>query len=333
MRAGAGRKLGILGWIGLVIVLTASTARAQPPDSPAAAPPRDPAAAEALFAEARDALDRGKLDVACAKLIESQRLDPAPGTLLNLADCEERRGRLLDARLRWLESIAALPQGDDRLPIAKDRLAALEQRLPWLTLRLAPGAPRGVAVAQDGVALGEGSLGAAVPVRPGEHEVVVTAPGREERRVRVTLQEGERRELTLEVGALLAPPAPRPAPVPAPAPDAGDGRRMRRTLGFVAGGVGLAGIGAAVVSGILLDGKKAAVEEHCDEQRYCDAEGLDAAAAGRTLLPVNTVAWVVGIAGVGAGAALILTSGGEEKARVKAAVLPGGAGMSVGGRF
>src|SRR5262245_31877335 len=54
-------------------------------------------AAEALFEEGRSALAAGDLDLACARFRESNRLDPAVGTVLNLADCEEKRGKLATA--------------------------------------------------------------------------------------------------------------------------------------------------------------------------------------------------------------------------------------------
>jgi predicted negative regulator of RcsB-dependent stress response len=55
------------------------------------------AAAEAAFDAARKHLDAGELDQACAKFEASQRLSPAVGTLLNLADCHERAGRTATA--------------------------------------------------------------------------------------------------------------------------------------------------------------------------------------------------------------------------------------------
>ena len=55
------------------------------------------AAAEALFRSGREAAAAGDHGVACARFRESQRLQPAAGTLLNLAICEEHLRQLVEA--------------------------------------------------------------------------------------------------------------------------------------------------------------------------------------------------------------------------------------------
>src|SRR5687768_5276645 len=104
--------------------------------TPASAQPRDPVAADALFREGREAMKAGDLLIACEKLKESQRLDPAPGTLLNLAECEEKRGRLAIAWEHARRALDTMAQSDERVAMASARVAALELRLPRLTIRL-----------------------------------------------------------------------------------------------------------------------------------------------------------------------------------------------------
>src|SRR5262249_26050543 len=60
--------------------------------------PRDKKAADALFKEGRAAFDKGDYPTACAKFEASLVVDPAIGTLLNLAVCEEKIGKLVASR-------------------------------------------------------------------------------------------------------------------------------------------------------------------------------------------------------------------------------------------
>jgi hypothetical protein len=149
--------------LALLIALAPAAARAQA---------RDPAAAEALFREGRALSDAGDIAGACAKFRESDRLDPAVGTVFNIADCEERLGRVARAWTLFDEVAQRLPVTDKRRAVAQQRAAALEPRLPKLSIRLAAKAPAGARVVRDGVELGSASLGTPLPVDPGEHVVI-----------------------------------------------------------------------------------------------------------------------------------------------------------------
>src|SRR5262250_2040825 len=94
-----------------------------------AAAPADVAAADALFREARAAARRGDHATACPKFRASYRLDPTVGTLLNVADCEEHDGHLVDALKRFEEAFGRLAPADDRVPYVRSRIRALEERV------------------------------------------------------------------------------------------------------------------------------------------------------------------------------------------------------------
>src|SRR5690349_21597739 len=104
----------------------------------------------------------GSYDIACARFRDSDKLDPAVGTRFNLADCEEKRGRVATAWSLFRGVLAELAEDDDRRPIAQERVKALEPRLPYLTMRRDQATPPGVRVRVDGVELGEGSFGVAL---------------------------------------------------------------------------------------------------------------------------------------------------------------------------
>lgn len=298
----------------------------------------DPATAEALFAAGRAAFESGDYDSACAKFAESHRLDPAAGTVINLAACNERRGRLASAWQNWLEALSMLRPDDERRPGVEKRKADLEARLPRLEVRLAPGSPAGVAVSRDGVALGSAAFGVPLPVDPGPHRIEVTAQNRAPRAYDVNAEEGRLLDLVVEPGAPLStaptPKAPaQAASKSAPREDSGGG--TTRVIGYTAAGVGLVGIGVGAVTGLLALDRKQTIVDTCEKHgdRYaCPSQGVDAADSGKTLATVSSIATISGLVLAATGVVLVLTSpsGGPE---VTATFLPSGGMIGGRGRF
>lgn len=299
------RSFRVKRWLCVAALLGALAPRT------ALAQARDPAGAEALFREGRALSDAGDIAGACAKFRESDRLDPALGTTFNIADCEERLGRLARAWTLFDEVSQRLPAADKRRAVAQKRAAALEPRLPKLSIRLAAGAPEGTRVVRDGVELGSASHGSALPVDPGEHVVVVSAPGRAERKFELIVSEREIRALEVAPGEPLASASSaRPA-----SPTQHDGAPAKReppVLGYVLGGVGIAGLLTGAVAGALVLQKKGVVDDHCDSEKRCDGEGMDATKSGKTWGVVTTVGLVTGVVGLSAGAYLVLSAGSSS---------------------
>src|SRR4051812_47798061 len=171
--------------------------------APAAA--QDVASAEALFDRGLAAMKAGNYNAGCPALSQSHRLDPRPGTLFTLAECEAKRGRISTAVVHYNEYLAI----HDRLPpekrrsqgrraeVARAQVAALGPQVPKLSVALPGEAPAGVTVMRDGVSLIAEMLGVALPMDPGEHVIVVQAPDGARSEQRVTLAPGETRELHL----------------------------------------------------------------------------------------------------------------------------------------
>ena len=122
-------------------------------------------AAELLFKDGQQLLADGKTAEACGKFEESQRLDPAIGTLLNLARCYELDGRLATAWQTYLaaEKMARVGKDKKRANAAKDLAGKLEGRLPKLIISVTD-RPAGLAVQDGGVAFDLGLLDLPVPV-------------------------------------------------------------------------------------------------------------------------------------------------------------------------
>ncbi len=282
----------------------------------------NPAAAEALFDQGRAALAQGDFDTACGRFRESDRLDPALGTRFNLADCEEKRGHLATAWSLFRGVVAQLAEGDDRLPVAQKRLSALEPRVPRLTMVLAPRAPHTTRVKEGDTEYAEASFGVALPIDPGAHHLMVSAPGYSPRRIDVALEPGETAEVSVSPGSLL-PLEDHPAPE---APHVED----HRTLGYVLAGVGATGLVVGAVSGILVLHQKGVYDDNCDERlKVCNQKGKDAGATGRALGVVSATGFAAGVVASAFGAYFILTSERGHETTVSASVLPESAFFSL----
>lgn len=317
---------------------------------PAAALAQSANSADALFDKGVADMEAGRFATACPALAESQMLDPRPGTLFALAECERKAGRLATARARYAEYLrivagmtgAPRQKHAERAQIAEAQARALEPEVPTLALRLPAKAPAGVRVTRDGQEVPATDLGAPQPVDPGEHVITSQAPSGPLLEQRVTLAPRERKvvDLRLENAPVAAPPPP----VSAPASPASEGAapvdgKGRFIAGLAVGGFGIAGIVVGGIAGGLAIEQKRIVDEHCKTITTCDDPGYAAVESGRTIGTLSTVGLAVGLAGVAAGVVLVLTAPRGSKATgvspsMRAGVLragPGGALFGVEG--
>jgi hypothetical protein len=278
-------------------------------------------AAEEAFKRARDAMKQGDCKRAIKFLRTSQSLEPGRGKEINIAICEEELGELITAMRHFQEVGRLLPAGDERIGVVKKHLEGLAPRVPRLRLDLARDAPEGTAVKLDDAPLERAIRADEIPLERGPHTVVVTAPGRPERRYDVTI--GEATSTTLAI-------APGEVPPPAPPPTSG-----RRVAGFVVGGVGIAVVSVGAATGIAALVMHASLASKCPHNR-CPANvypGVGAqASTGHALSIASTAAFAVGLAGAGLGAFLVL---GERSGAPASgvAVLAQGAGVQLRVRF
>jgi hypothetical protein len=317
--------------------------------SAARAQSRDPAAGEALFQEGRRLMKSGDFAAACPKLEESLRLDPAVGTLVNLASCEEQVGRTATAWQHWRAAADQIPAGDKRRATAVSRAAALEKLLARLTIALGPGVSPEAEVKRDGVRLGAASLGLPLPVDPGKHLVVVAAPGREPREYQLSLKARESQTLTVEAGAEIKVAR---APVPEASPERwGESSQDRATtlagkpvaatpsrgssaLGWTLVTGGVVALGVAGTTGwMALKARKDADSACAGSGGLCRQDARDALDRDKKFSLVTDIAAGVGLVAASAGLYLLLRSppGAETTAQVMP--LPGGGAVALSGRF
>lgn len=249
--------------------------------------------------------------IAAQRLTESARLDPKVGTLINLAECEENLGLVAAARQHLQRAIdLAAAQRDDRLDLAKTRLVAIDKRVPRLTIVLAP-TGKDARVKRDDVELGAGSIGAPLPVEPGKHVITVSADGHVDRTFEITLAEGAQQSIDVDVG----PEGPGSLPAPAGGEPQESSSSSMKTIGFVVGGVGLAGVGVGSVFGLIALNKHSESKQSCDptNENLCDQAGVDARNDARAAGNVATAGFVVGGVALATGIALVLFAPSSTK--------------------
>ena len=161
-----------------------------------------------LFEQGRALMLEGRFDEACPRLAESQARDPRLGTLLNLAACHEKQGKIGSAWVEYQKVLtAAKAEGQTaRAALAEARIAALDPVVPWLTIVTPEDEPE-IQVRLDGGALAREAWGKDMPVDPGAHEVTASRGGAEPSfSERVELGRGERRRVRVRFE--LPPTAP-----------------------------------------------------------------------------------------------------------------------------
>jgi len=286
------------------------------------------AAAVALFDEGRAALERGDFDVACTKFKESNRIAAALGTAFNLANCEEKRGRLATAWVLFKQVATQMNPDDPRLSVATEHVVALEKRAPRVIFSANERTPPDTRVRLDDLELASASFGSAIPLDPGQHHAVIRSSSTPSRTLTFIVAEGE--TTTLELTAPPTPPhpaAPRSAPPTADAP-AIDDRVLgleRPTATLLAGGIGAAGLALGIITGIIGLHAQSVGDGECSAvTRSCTRRGHDANQDAKAMAVVSSTGFVVAILGAGAAGYLYFTAPTTPAQRLATVVGLGG---------
>jgi hypothetical protein len=313
---------GLLVAVFGVVLLAAPPARAQQP-----ATAENAALAEKLFQDARALMHERRFAEACAKLAESQRIDPGTGTLLNLGECFEKNGQPASAWATYREAEAAATRANEpaRIRLASEKANALAKDLSYVVIEVdgaawgKDGPPKNLVVTYDGKSVGTAGLGAPLPVDPGAHKVEAKAPGYKpwSRSVDVSL----RATVKVPVARLERDPDYRPGLVDREK-DASFGRAQR----FLALGLGVVGLGAiGAGSWFGVDAIKTyddADTNHCTKVR-CTSVGSQLIDDSDDAATLSTF-FLIGGAVALATAVVLYTTAPRGTASIKTAVLPGG---------
>lgn len=292
-----------------------------------AQPANGPALAEEQFRDGRAALAQHDYKRALELFRASQELDPGKGKLLNIAVCEEELGLVTTATRHFREILPQLTAGDARLVLAQQHLAELAPRIARVRLDLTRTAPADTTVTFDGSPLASTTLGTEMTVDPGRYVVRVNAISVPERRYEVVVGAGDTVALTVEPGVMT--PAKPTLPPETPQP-----RSSRRQVGFIVGGVGIAGLTVGAVTGILALVDRGVIAEQCPTHVGCSSDVLARASAGKSLSILSALSLSAGAVGIGAGFYLILSKGASTAATAAGlTLLPGGGRVGIRGTF
>ena len=307
------------------------------------------AQAEALFRQGRQLLAAGKVAEACTAFDESQRLEPAITTLLNLAGCREKNGQLATAWGLFLDAERQTRGTDNKAQrelhdVAAGRAKKLEPRVSKLSVNVPQGSMvDGLEVTRGTERIDSAMWNRALPIDGGTYTISAKAPGSGTWSTQVTVAtEGDTK--TVDVPDLKSLPrdlTPTPTPTPKPTPAAvpvapprvpthpRDESHGSYVPAIAVGAASVAMLGAGL--GFELWG----------ESKYDDAkvatvqtqrDSLESAANTRRYAAEGLA--VAGIVGAGATVWLFLRSHGEQPPREsRIEIVPTATGFLVQGRY
>ncbi|MFZ5894531.1 MAG: hypothetical protein ACOY0T_25940 [Myxococcota bacterium] len=213
MRLGLKRKCRPISGLGLALAfgMSASIAHAEPT-------PTELAVARRLFEDAVRFERESRWELAASKLKDAIAVKDTPGLRFHLAHCEDKLGHLVEAMIHYdhaRELIASGVKAPDVEELLEPARKNLEQRLPTLLL-VVPAEVPNVQVELDGRVMARSIIGRPAPVDPGVHKILVRAPGHTDYVEEVSILEGEKRRISIDLEPL--PQAGRPILVTSQAP-------------------------------------------------------------------------------------------------------------------
>jgi hypothetical protein len=334
----------------LSCALTPTIALAQTSDA-------DKATARDLAIEGYQALESKDYTAALDRFTRADALYHAPSVILGLARAQVGLGKLVAAQELYSRAAhETLPPNASTgskkaVQEAQTELDALVLRIPSVVINVkGSDAPR---VTLDGIEVRAAALGVKRPVDPGKHVITASATGFVTSEVTVNLAEGKSESVTLELKprqtepppvVAVAPAAKLPtltpeltpmAPVPTtpvlsePQPDQVTAKGLtRKTLGFVALGVGGAGLIIGGITGGLALGKHGDITKSCGEghcPKGTEATWQPEIDSYNTMGAISTIGFITGGALAATGVVLTLTApkGSPTRAAVTPLVGPG----------
>jgi hypothetical protein len=252
-----------------------------------------------LFELGRTDFEADRFAEALEKFIDSEKIDPGAGTMLNIAYCHERLGKTATAWADYREA-AVLAHEEGKLDWERDaleRAEMLEKSLARVVVQVdEPKDGAWPEVMLDDTPLPQSLWGEPTPVDPGRHEVLAKAAARRPWTSAFDV-EAERVPTTVVV-PVLEPETPATegtrgagtgsSDSPRRADDEANPWTARRKAALVTAGVGVVALGAGAA--LALVAKSTYDGAECPVAGHCTSRGLDAQRRAYTELDIASYA-------------------------------------------
>jgi hypothetical protein len=312
--------------------------------------PADRTTARRLGSEGLSALKNQDFDTAADRFERANDLVSAPSFLVLLGRARVGQGRLVEAYEIYRKIIREGVQPNNpeafkrALAEAKQEVKELEPRLAWVSVNVVGVKPSQVEVTLNGSVIPNAALGAQRPADPGTLHVEAKAEGYRTAQAEVQLTEGEH----LPPIELRMVELPKPEPVaavsiardePVMSTDGGDDSSLisQSALGYVALGLGGAGLAVGTVTGIIALNRRQDLSAFpCDPARSWEnncvvLDGVDGRLERdaiatrrdmRTFATAATISFAAGGALAAAGLLLLITAPDESNETAQRTLSP-----------
>ncbi|MBX3224921.1 MAG: hypothetical protein KF795_30675 [Labilithrix sp.] len=328
------RRVAASVTLGLTALLMAPSASASPESD-----------AKDLFARGRDLRSANDCGSAAPLFRKAWQVYPQGlGSLRNLAECEEQLGHFASSRRAWLDLKRALITAPNDAKYdgwdkdAEEAAARLKPKVAAFVVDVYVKSPDGEALANEntgveifvnGESVGTTLVGTPLERDPGSYRIRAQMPDAQPVEQTVNVSAGDNPHVTMR---LTVTPKPKTEVVK-------EDHGTRRTIGWIVAGVGAASLVGSGVTFLLRQGALSDLDDGCPERRNCPDGLRSTVDTGKTMSTLTSILLPVGVVGVGAGLALVFTSGSSTssadsgKAARSVRVAPALGGLSVSGSF